>query len=140
MGFIVFVDGEGKARYVHGGLPGAQNDIALWYDSSFCKNINNFINHNDRILFDGIFAFLGPPFICPFRGDTETLTLRQKKFNEFQREARVIVENFFGRLKTIFPIFGEKWKLAREQLPLCFFNACALTNLHILSAHPMRQN
>ena len=138
LGFIVFVDGSGVARYVHGGLPGAQNDINIWRDSSFSRNTNNFIAPTDYILFDGIFSFLGYPFICPFRGDTSQLTSQQRAFNLYQREARAIIENYFGRLKTIFPIFANKWTLEREKLTQCFFIACALTNLHIISGNAMR--
>lgn len=50
---------------------------------------------------------------------------------------RVLVEQYFGRLKQLFPIFRHVWKYKGTLLNGYFRLACALTNVHII-AHPLR--
>ncbi|KAH7822590.1 putative DDE superfamily endonuclease [Monocercomonoides exilis] len=45
---------------------------------------------------------------------------------------RVIVERFFGRLKTLFSVFRHPWPFDVEKIGEYFFVACCLTNYHIL--------
>ena len=51
--------------------------------------------------------------------------------------ARVLVECFFGRLKLLWTVFAEKWRLGEECFDLFFDIASALTNLDILH-RPLR--
>ena len=48
------------------------------------------------------------------------------------RARRVIVECFFGRLKTLFVIFSVVWPMKEEFFDTFFDVACALTNLDVL--------
>ncbi|KAH7815507.1 putative DDE superfamily endonuclease [Monocercomonoides exilis] len=45
---------------------------------------------------------------------------------------RVIVERFFGRLKTLFAVFRRPWPFEVERVAEYFTIACCLTNFHIL--------
>ncbi|KAH7825432.1 putative DDE superfamily endonuclease [Monocercomonoides exilis] len=45
---------------------------------------------------------------------------------------RVIVERYFGRLKTLFAVFRHNWPFQVEKIADYFIVTCALTNFHIL--------
>ncbi|KAH7831302.1 putative DDE superfamily endonuclease [Monocercomonoides exilis] len=45
---------------------------------------------------------------------------------------RVIVERFFGRMKTLFSIFRKPWIFETDRIADYFNVACCLTNFHIL--------
>ena len=70
-----------------------------------------------------------------YRGDTRVANLRVvTQANEAERNARVIVERFFGRLKNTFIVFSRTWELSWVSFD-CFFDvAWALTNVTIIIA------
>ena len=55
------------------------------------------------------------------------------------RSRRVLVECFFGRLKTLWRIFSKVWTLDEHYFDVFFDIACGLTNLHILTNHPLQE-
>ena len=50
---------------------------------------------------------------------------------------RVIVENYFGRLTTMFGLFAKKYTWSRERFPVVMSIALSLTNFSVLK-HPLR--
>ena len=54
------------------------------------------------------------------------------------RSRRVIVECFFGRLKSLWSVFARAWTLEKEDFDIFFDIACGLTNVHIL-LYPLQQ-
>ena len=54
------------------------------------------------------------------------------------KKRRVIVEQFFGRLKGVWRAFSEKWHLDEAPFDLFFDIACALTNIDIF-IRPLRR-
>ena len=55
------------------------------------------------------------------------------------RSRRVLVECFFGRLKTLWRIFSKVWTLDEQYFDLFFDIACGLTNMHIVAGHPLQE-
>ena len=97
LGFFVAVDCHGIARYIHGPLPGACNDIQIYETSDMSLDPTKFffdLNGTDMVLFDGIYRYLPNRFLCAiFRqnGDRQ-LTRREKHFNKLHRRARALVK------------------------------------------------
>ncbi|ETM35519.1 hypothetical protein L914_17598 [Phytophthora nicotianae] len=63
--------------------------------------------------------------------DWAPLSLEDACYNDKLARDRVIVENFFGRLKTLWGICSDKWRFDEASYDL-YFRACvALTNVHV---------
>ncbi|ETI35397.1 hypothetical protein F443_18260 [Phytophthora nicotianae P1569] len=61
----------------------------------------------------------------------QPLSLEDACYNDKLARDRVIVENFFGRLKTLWGICSDKWRFDEASYDL-YFRACvALTNVHV---------
>ena len=75
-----------------------------------------------------------------YRGETDVVNLRViSRANEVETRNRLIVERFFGRLKSVFMVFSRRWELTGMCFSSFFDVACALTNLTIL-ASPLNQD
>ncbi len=83
---------------------------------------------------------MGDPFVCPFTRDHgHVITPHEKWFNDYQRAARVIIENVFGHAKNRFPIIAEKYKLSLRTIGGTVRNAFLLNNIIVIYQSPMRQ-
>ena len=58
---------------------------------------------------------------------------------EVEKRQRLIVERFFGRLKSTFMVFSRCWELSGGCFSTFFNIACALTNLSIMVS-PLNQD
>lgn len=67
------------------------------------------------------------------------LRLAQILRNENIATHRVLVENFYGRLKGLFAIASEKFMYDKENYHLLFDCCIALTNFHV-TINPLRSN
>jgi hypothetical protein len=65
------------------------------------------------------------------------LTPRQKFYNKRRSSDRVIVENFFGRWKTLFGVIGDEFRGSRKSLCKIVPITIGLTNWYI-ERHPLR--
>ncbi|RHZ28019.1 hypothetical protein DYB31_012287 [Aphanomyces astaci] len=65
------------------------------------------------------------------------LTLEDIRSNDRIASDRVIVENFFGRMKTLWAVCGETYRWSRDNYDVLFQTCMALTNVHI-RLHPLR--
>ncbi|ETV77220.1 hypothetical protein H257_09107 [Aphanomyces astaci] len=65
------------------------------------------------------------------------LTLDDIRSNDRIASDRVIVENFFGRMKTLWAVCGETYRWSRDNYDVLFQTCMALTNVHI-RLHPLR--
>ena len=54
------------------------------------------------------------------------------------RSRRVLVECFFGRLKTLWRIFSKVWTLDEQYFDI-FDIASGLTNMHVLAGNPLQE-
>ncbi|KAF0708148.1 hypothetical protein AaE_013334 [Aphanomyces astaci] len=59
------------------------------------------------------------------------LTMEQERANAKLSSDRVIVENFFGRLKTLWGLVSDKYTWKRDEYNMYFQTCVALTNIHV---------
>ena len=133
------------------GFPGSVHDMKVleltnWVNSYLSYNVTLANNanaiHHYPCLFDK--GYTGLHNTC----HEAIITIRKPKFHDLSQDEndlnnriesdRIIVENFFGRLKSIFGILatrfrGDKKNHLKYIIPICM----SLTNYHI-SLHPLR--
>lgn len=131
LGYFVCCSAEGIVVMVFGGAHCRLNDLQVLRNcSDFTTNQQHYITGNDRILFDGIFASVGPPFITPFvRRGGRQLSALERRYNRILSRARIIIENVFARIKTLWPIVGRVYRLSKESLDITVRNAFILHNI-----------
>ena len=129
-------------------VPGAKHDFQLFQDSRLSYALNQENNRvttamgaNAELLADSGYQgithfvpFAKTPYKKPRNG---TLTEEQKEFNRTISRSRIIVENWFGRLKTLWMICGGTYRNYLGMYSRTWKFCAALTNFHI-SLHPLR--
>ena len=111
----------GTAALISPAFPGSVHDISLL--RSHAQEVRDILGEK------ALLADLG------YRGaenDIPTIIVCDEHDVEL-RSRRVLVECFFGRLKTLFYIFSHTWAMKEEVFDLFFNLACAMTNLDILN-------
>ena len=78
--------------------------------------------------------------VSPIKGSYYTLSQEDLSFNEKLSKIRIIVENFFGRLKCRYKIIGSKFRESHDNYELFFKTCCALVNFEIIYGHPLRDD
>lgn len=79
--------------------------------------------------------------VTPYKGNTADLTREQLIFNQNLGQVRIIVENFFGRLKSRYEIMSSVFRGGRETYENYFIICCALVNFEqIVCDHPLRED
>ena len=68
-----------------------------------------------------------------------TLTADEKVFNEELSSDRIIVENYFGRLSSLWTVMSNKYKWNEDRYDLVFRTCVALTNIHV-KFNPLRDS
>lgn len=149
--FQIVANPDGWCLHYYGHFPGKKHDIKIFEESE----INNFlqfqketrngirINVHPQILADS--GYQGAqknyeeirfPFKKPPNGD---ITNEEKEFNQKLSRDRIIVENFFGRMKMVFGLMHGVYKgellLLNDLIPIIV----CLTNFHI-SRRPLRRS
>eukprot|EP01084_Bolivina_argentea_P060366 110300_1 len=136
-GFFVGVDCDGLCRLYYGHAVGQDNDIQLYYDSDLFENPGLYLGIGDKCLADGIYARINAPFITPCAYLQRALTVAETRYNCIHRWDRSIVEHYFGRLKTKFPIcscFTLREESINHVIVCCF----TLNNIIIKYQEPLR--
>lgn len=78
--------------------------------------------------------------VTPYKGNSTTLTREQLAFNQKLGEVRIIVENFFGRLKSRYEIMEKRYRGSHEMYSDIFTICCALVNFEQVECnHPLRE-
>ncbi|RQM29211.1 hypothetical protein B5M09_011706 [Aphanomyces astaci] len=65
------------------------------------------------------------------------LTFEEQRRNDAIASDRVVVENFFGRMKTLWAVCTDKYRWSRQNYDVIFQTGVALTNVHI-RFHPLK--
>ena len=128
-------DGYGIAHNIIGPERGGCNDITIWYNSGYNKNIRKHFG-NTKLLVDGIFRHAEGNFICSFPNPVNE---RQLRFNVMHILGRTMVEHVFGRQKGYWPIIARKYTLNLRWLPIIYRNVALLTNMLVMHQSPMRK-
>jgi transposase len=78
------------------------------------------------------------PCVLPYKKRANRpLTAQEKQHNRRLSRRRVLVENYYGRLKRRYRIMTDKYRGERGAYPAYFKLCVALTNFHIMK-HPLR--
>ncbi len=106
-----------------------------------CTMPHRYLQPTHLILYDGAFSdhFFGF-FLAPTTGYYTAYrdTPHERVMNKLIRSCRAVVEHFFGRLKTQWPIL-EPYKQPRERIRAYFLAGMALTNISSLYEKPLRK-
>ena len=74
------------------------------------------------------------PYKKPARG---ILSESQEKFNRDLSSARIIVENYFGRMLSLWNIMSKKWTWSEKMYDTYVILCVSFTNVHV-NLHPLR--
>ena len=134
------------------GYPGSMHDMNVLKTSNWINTLLSYVVtlpngasviHHHQCLFDKGYTELNnlyPEAVITIRKPTgRALTQEENIINNRIESDRAIVENFFGRLKSIFGILGSRFRGNKKnhlqhRIPICM----SLTNYYS-SLHPMRQ-
>ena len=130
-------------------VPGSVHDFTLFKNSNLKLLIEQenayyqgLFNSNCTTLADAGYQGLTnlvpgsiPPHKKPRNGN---LSDQQKEFNKKTSHRRILVENYFGRLKTLWKIMATKYRLKLSSYGHVWCFCASLTNYHI-SLHPLRE-
>ena len=79
--------------------------------------------------------------VTPIKGSPDKLSRQDNAFNERIGKTRIIVENFFGRLKNRYAIIGSVYRHSHDLYPKIFKLCCAFTNFEIrFCGHGLRRD
>jgi hypothetical protein len=141
----VITNRAGLALHIVAGVPGSVHDFKIFKDNSegLAEYIRQHHGEATKILADK--GYIGPsvsPVINVFTpkkpGRNNILSQSDLTYNEGLSSARVVVENFFGRLSTKFHIMVRRWAHEDEYYPIIFEICCALTNFDLLHSRARR--
>ena len=110
---------SGTASYVSPSFPGSINDITVLQNTS--KDIIKLLNGTDIIGDKG------------YRSMNKYVPTGKVASDVIERKHRPIIERFFGRLKNLFVLFCNRFKLHESLFDVYFDIAVALTNIDIHS-------
>ena len=139
----VITDMKGAAIMVHSGYMGSIHDMRIfretmeeWHRLAVLHPATP-----QKILADkGYQASDIPVLLTPVKGTPARLTRQENALNERIGKARIVVENFFGRLKNRYAIIGSVYRHSHETYPKIFKICCAFTNFEIrMCGHGLRQ-
>lgn len=132
----VICDGLGAALHISTSYPGSKHDMAIFketYEKFKTEIISVHPKQGTKILADK--GYISQEYegilLTPFKGDPMYLTRDQNKYNKKLSSARVIVEQFFGRMKNKFCMIREEFRGNREDYYKYFIICAALTNFDI---------
>lgn len=133
---------NGLAMHIVSGIEGSVHDKKIFDENleDFKQKVVKF-HENDpfNIIGDKGYQDSKMNFLTtPYKGKPPQLSSQQLLFNENLGKVRIIVENFFGRLKSRYNITGSKYRGSHERYALIFKVCCALVNFEILNGHPLR--
>ena len=143
-----FVSPTGQLIHCSKPVEGSMHDYALYKISGLedlikeenekCQRVfgNNSVTLADAG-YQGLMKRL-PGAVTPHkRKKGKLLPHHQRAFNLRIARSRIIVENWFGRLKSLWAIMGSKFRLKNEDYEEFWYFCSSLTNFHI-SHYPLR--
>ena len=129
--------GIGRAYHVSGPAPGSTNDITQAKKSIFYTNPQRYLEPNHKIISDLAYYYVGYPYLTKIHFQ-ESYTPREIQYNSYHAKARVISENYYCRMKTIFPIFAF-YTLKLDDIGFIFRAWVIVTNVIITIQDPLRK-
>ena len=144
----VTVDADGKAIHISPLIPGRRHDAYLFRNSGLAEFMKKVRRGSGRteithpaLLADSGYTGLDEIYyeliVCKKRPPHGELSQKDFETNSKLHSDRVLVENFFGRLKTTFGILSNPYRCALNSLEDVVITCICLLNLK-LRAHPLR--
>jgi hypothetical protein len=139
----VITNMNGVAVHICSGVRGATHDLEIFRKTQ-CE-LDTIIEHHeelpDKVLGDkGYQAQDIECLITPHKGRIENLTRTEKAFNDRHAKSRIVIENFFGRLKSRYAIISTKYRSDHDHYHDAFSLCCALVNFEIRNcSSPLRK-
>ncbi|KAJ6253568.1 hypothetical protein M0813_12981 [Anaeramoeba flamelloides] len=127
---------DGRVMHVYSGINGRVHDIAIWRNSNVEEQFQN-----NPILADK--AYIGIQHNCqaiiPIRKPrNRELTENEKSFNKRVSSDRILIENYYARLKNKFKILSYRYRGSITEYKKIFEICCALTNFDV-QLRPLRR-
>ena len=132
----VITDMKGVALHVVTNIDGAVHDLEVFKES--IQDIQFLMDHHPntpkKILADKGYVSreYAELLTTPHKGQTITLSRSQLNENQRMGKVRVIIENFFGRMKNRYAIIGSTYRNDRDSYSAIFRLCVALTNFDII--------
>eukprot|EP01083_Nonionella_stella_P091714 256453_1 len=138
VGIGAMCNGDGIPCYVSRAYSGHTQDGTIWQRMKRRINLNRYVLPHNYIAADRIFRYEDPPILTHYTAH-DHFTMEMLLFNYQLSSSRIIIENMFGRFKTIFPIF-RLWTFGMEHIDL--YIECGMVMLSIILKHqaPLRTN
>lgn len=141
----VIVTFQGIAVHIITGIEGGKHDKTVFDDSIQDFTTKVLSHHEDeptKILGDkGYQDQTCDILVTPFKGELLDLEDTELEHNENLGKKRVIVENYFGRLKSRYGITKDTYRSDYSMYPSFFLICCALINFEIVfCGHPLRNS
>jgi hypothetical protein len=140
----VISDLKGTAIHITTSIKGATHDLAIFKMSlpELDMIIDHHTNGQDKVLADkGYQCGEIKCLITPHKGKVDDLSRPQLQFNDRHSKSRVVIENYFGRLKSKFAITANKYRGDHEHYEDIFILCCALVNYDIRQCnHGLRRD
>ena len=148
----VLVNTDGLCVHMSKLYPGSYHDKKVWDLSgaeTFCRlpvsrDEPGIIRHHQLLADGGYQGIAYPEVIMPYRrprsipGEQRTqLSAAQIEFNRKLSSDRVLVENFFSRLKGVFGILYSRHRCGVNSMETLVHICVALTN-YLIERHPLR--
>lgn len=138
----VIVSIKGMALHIVTAVEGSVHDKAVFDQNidDFTENVLDYHLTEPRLIMGdkGYQDADSQNLVTPFKGTYFNLTPDQLAFNEKLGKVRIIVENFFGRLKSRYRIIGDKYRGSHGRYEMIFKTCCALVNYELMNDHPLR--
>lgn len=133
---------KGMALHIVTAVEGSVHDKAVFDQNidDFTENVLDYHLTEPRLIMGdkGYQDADSQNLVTPFKGTYFNLTPDQLAFNEKLGKVRIIVENFFGRLKSRYRIIGDKYRGSHGRYEMIFKTCCALVNYELMNDHPLR--
>ena len=138
----VIVNMDGVAMHVISGIQGSVHDLEVFRMS--LPEVQNLLeihkNRPQKVLADKGYVSEIDILLTPHKGTRTNLTRSQLLENDRISKHRVIVENFYGRLKARYSIIGDKYRNSLDGYEQTFKLCVALVNFEMLFLkHPLRK-
>ena len=135
--FMCVHDGTGRVHHVSGPAPGSYNDIQQAKKSIFYTNTLSVLQPSHMVIADLAYYHIGYPYLAKIHYQ-DSYTLQENMYNAYHATVRVISENYYCRMKTIFPIF-DYWTLKLDDIGYVFRAFVCITNVIITIQDPLRK-
>ena len=138
--WLAAVNSSGQLVFLSNKYPGGAHDLTICTDETVLPFIRQICGSTYLMAdkgFIGLDAHINA--LIPIKqSSTRPLSLSDKEFNLNIAKTRILVENFFGRLKVVWSIFAGYSGIHANHLDDRFHLAAYLTNFHLLEK-PLRK-